>query len=186
MNQTLKLFTVITLVSLLILVVGMSGCASSPEPAANPPEIPQATIHGTEVGDLAPDIELLNLSEETVSLTDFRDKPVMVNFWASWCGPCVVEMPHIQRVHDDWKEKGLVILAVNSGESSAKAKEFIQYYGYSFPVLLDSQGIVSQEYKIRFFPTSYFIDKDGIIQLKVIGSFPSKEAIEKNLGTIIP
>jgi len=95
-------------------------------------------------------------------------------------------MPFIQQVYEEWSDKGLVILAINIGESPSTVKRFIESYGFSFPVLLDTRGDVALKYGIRPIPVSFFIDKDGIIQVKVIGAFPSKAAIEKSLSKIIP
>jgi len=134
----------------------------------------------------APDFQLLNLDGQTVSLSDFRGKPVMLNFWATWCGPCRAEMPYIQQVYDERSDDGLVVLAINIGESLAKVKGFMQDYGLTFPVLLDIQTEVAKQYNIQVIPTTFFIDPDGGIQDVGIGAFPNKAAIETRLGKIIP
>ena len=93
----------------LVLVLGLvSGCSSSPVPAPAPT---------STAGNLVPDFQLQGLDGENVSLSSLRGKPIMLNFWATWCGPCRMEMPYIQEVFDDeeWREQGLVILAVNIG-----------------------------------------------------------------------
>ena len=144
------------------------------------------SAQGAYVGSPAPDFELHNLDGKAVSLRDLRGRAVILNFWASWCGPCRAEMPYLQQVYEEWSGKGLVLLAINLGESSSKVKEFVQGFGLSFPVLLDSKGQVAQKYNIGPIPTTFFIDKNGIIQVKIIGAFPSKEAIENKLSKIIP
>lgn len=149
---------------------------------SSPPTPPQ----GTQVGDLAPDFQLLTLDQEPVSLGDLRGNPVVLNFWASWCGPCVYEMPFLQEIHEEYSEEGLMLLAVNVGESSSRVEEFVQSKGLSLPVLLDTRRVVSQQYSIRYYPTTFFIDEDGIIQEKKIGAFASKAEIEKELGKITP
>jgi len=149
---------------------------------SSPPTPPQ----GTQVGDLAPDFQLLTLDQEPVSLGDLRGNPVVLNFWASWCGPCVYEMPFLQEIHEEYSEEGLMLLAVNVGESPSKVEEFVQSKGLSLPVLLDTRRVVSQQYSIRYYPTTFFIDEDGIIQEKKIGAFASKAEIEKELGKITP
>jgi len=137
------------------------------------------------VGQPAPDFQLQNLDRESVSLNDLKGKPVLLNFWATWCGPCVSEMPYLQEIYDEWSGKGLVLLAINGGESSSKVSNFLQNYNLSLPVLLDTEGIVAQRYNIMGIPTTFFIDKDGIIQEKVIGAFPNKAEIEKRLSKIV-
>lgn len=137
------------------------------------------------VGELAPDFQLKDLDGQAVALSEFRGKPLLLNFWATWCPPCRAEMPYIQQVYDEWSDKGLVVFAINIGESSAKVKEFMQISGLSFPVLLDTDENIANIYTTGDIPTSIFIDGDGIIQDKIIGAFPSKAAIEENLSKII-
>ena len=134
-------------------------------------------------GSRAPDFELPDLNGQVVSLSDFRGKPVFINFWASWCGPCRDEIPYIQEIFEDkeWIDRGLVILAINLGEDSSTVTEFMQAYGLSFTVLLDSKLHVAQEYNIRPIPTTFLIDEDGIIQDIKIGSFPGKAEIEQRM-----
>jgi len=88
-------------------------------------------------------------------------------------------------VYDEWSDKGLMVLAINIGESSAKVEAFMQSHDLSLPVLLDDKQAVAQKYNIRYIPSSFFIDKDGIIQEKIVGPFPSKIAIEEKLSKII-
>lgn len=109
----------------------------------------------------APNFSLLNLKGEEVSLSDYKGKIVLVNFWATWCQFCDIEMPDLEKLskeHDD-----LVVLAVNVMESEKKVSKYIEDGGYSFPVLLDSKGNVSREYLASGLPASYFIDRDGIL-----------------------
>jgi len=138
------------------------------------------------VGELAPDFQLPNLEGQSISLSDFRGEPVLVNFWASWCGPCRYEMPFIQEVYEEWSASGLVMLAINQGESLSTVDDFMQSGNYSFPVLLDTQGQVADQYNILGIPATFFIDKDGIIQAIKIGSFSSTAEIEMMLSEIIP
>ena len=173
LNINKPFIAVIMLTVILVSGIVVAGCSP-------------ASGQGTGLGNVAPDFQLSNLEGNTVSLSDFRGKPVMLNFWASWCGPCREEMPYIQQVYAEWSDRGLVVLAVNIGESSTTVKEFVQSYGLSFSVLLDTKQDVAQKYNIQAIPTTFFIDKDGIIQVKITGAFPSKEAIETRLSKIIP
>ena len=95
-------------------------------------------------------------------------------------------MPYLQQVYDEMQGEGVVILTINVGESSATVKGFFQDNNLSLPVLLDSKGAVMRRYGIQFFPTTFFINKDGIIQAKVIGAFPTKAAIERRLSELMP
>jgi len=169
MNKMLKV------ILLLILTLGLlvTGCSPPSEPSE------------ARIGGRAPDFELNSLDGQTISLSDFRGKPVLLNFWASWCGPCVFEMPFLQEIYDEWSGKGLILLAVNIGESSSKVKEFLQKHNLSLPVLLDTKKVAAQKYNIAAIPTTFFIDKDGIIREIFLGAFPDKEVIEKKLSKII-
>ncbi len=155
-----------------VLVIGAAGCSSSPESAA--PSVPDRS---------APDFQLQSLDGQSVSLSSLRGSPVMINFWASWCGPCRAEMPFIQAVFEDeeWTQQGLVILAINIGESSSTAREFMEDNGLTFTVLLDRDQSVAQNYGVRAIPTTLFIDKNGIIKYREIGAFTSQAEIDRRL-----
>ena len=141
---------------------------------------------GAQVGSRAPDFQLSNLDGQSISLSDLRGKTVLVNFWASWCSPCRAEMPFIQRLHEGWSDSELVILAVNAGEDFSTVKEFVDSFGLSFMVLLDTKGEVALDYNVRGIPATFFIDKDGIIRDIKFGTFSSKAEIERRLTKIIP
>jgi len=156
----------------------MAGCAS---PATAP-----TLAQGPAIGKLAPDFQLSSLDGQSISLSDFRGKPVLLNFWASWCGPCRLEMPFIQQIYEEWSDKGLVVLTVNLQEDPGRVKEFVESFGLSFPVLLATNQEVPLAYNIRGIPATFFIDKNGIIQDIKIGAFSSGAEIERRLGKIIP
>jgi len=179
MNNPLKIILVVTLTLILSVGLAITGCSS------NSASSTQST-QGTEVGDQAPDFQLDNLEGTSVSLSDFRGNPVMLNFWTTWCSPCVHEMPAIQSMYEEQSIKGLVLLAVNLGGTSSQVKEFLHSHNLSLPVLLDIDREVAQEYGIRAIPTTFFIDEEGIIQVVKVGAFPNKEAIENDLDKIMP
>jgi len=138
------------------------------------------------VGESAPDFQLENLDGQTISLSDFRGKPVLINFWATWCTFCRDEMPYLQQIYEEWSDKGLVVLTINIGESHLEVEMFLQISDLSLPVLLDTNEKVAQKYNVPPIPTTFFIDRDGVIREKIIGAFPSKGAIEKHLNKIMP
>ena len=118
---------------------------------------------------VAPNFKLKNLNGKTVSLKDFRGKFILLNFMATWCMWCRKEMPHLQKLHDRFKDKDFVIIAVFSDRDKAKAVAFIKKSGYTFTensdtynsALLDPTGRVSSQYRITGTPTTYLIDKSG-------------------------
>jgi len=137
-----------------------------------------------EVGKPAPDFKLDTLDGQTVALSQLKGTPVLVNFWATWCGPCIHEMPFLQQVYQDWHEEELVLLGVNIGESSSQVSQFMQSQGFSFTVLLDSSGDTAQTYNIQGIPTTFFIDKESVIQKIKVGSFRSQAEIENILSQL--
>ncbi len=117
-----------------------------------------------DIGDKAPDFTLENLDGEKLSLEDYRGKNVLINFWTTWCRFCVKEMPDFQKLYDEYKDDDFTILAVNGGETKSKVTEFMDQNGYNFPVLLDTKGKVGVSYMVFGIPTSYIVDKEGIIR----------------------
>lgn len=124
-------------------------------------------------GFLAPDFNLTALDGTTVRLSDLRGKPVLINFWASWCGPCRVEMPHIQSAFITHADEELVVLAVNQLESPPVVAQYVQEHTLTFPIPLDSDGKVSALYKARALPTTFFVDAEGIIRDMFTGPMSS-------------
>ena len=131
----------------------------------------------------APDFELQSPDGHSFSLGGLRGRAVLLNFWATWCGPCRMEMPYIQEVFEDadWGEQGLMILAVNVGESPEKIKSFMEEDGLSFTVLMDRDQSVARAYNVRGIPATYFIDKNGIIKDIKVGTFRNKAEIDWRL-----
>ncbi|MBW7652275.1 TlpA disulfide reductase family protein [Anoxybacillus sp. ST4] len=126
---------------------------------------------GIDVGEIAPDFELMTLKGEKMKLSQFRGKKVVLNFWASWCPPCRAEMPEMQRFHEQYGQH-VAIVAVNltNKEKSRDAVEtFVNQKSVTFDIMLDEQGTVSKTYKVITIPTSYIIDEQGIIRSKHVG-----------------
>jgi len=139
---------------------------------------------GPEVGMYAPDFTLPAIDGQNVTLSDFRGRVVIVNFWLSYCGPCLHEMPYIQRIFDNRSDEGLVILAINVREGADAVRSFVDSQGLTFPILLDSEGIVDEVYQPPVFPTTFFVDAQGIIGEVKEGRFHSPEEIEGILDSL--
>ena len=116
----------------------------------------------------APDFQLVNLAGETVALSDYRGSVVLVNFWATWCPPCRAEMPLLHEFAERFDQQ-LVVLAVNSGEEEPVVRNFVETTGLDLVFLLDPANSVATLYRVRGFPTSLFIDENGILQATHIG-----------------
>ncbi|MFJ8530063.1 redoxin domain-containing protein [Bacillus sp. NPDC094106] len=143
--------------------------------------------NGIEVGKIAPDFELSKLDGTTVKLSDLKGKKVILNFWATWCGPCQQEMPDMEAFYKTHKDD-VEILAVNytvseRANGEEKVKQFAEEKGLTFPVLLDKDISVTTTYKVITIPTSYFVDTKGVIQDKFIGPMTQKE-MEKRIAKL--
>lgn len=125
-----------------------------------------------EVGTTISDFRLPDLNGNPVRLSDYREKTVILNFWATWCKPCEEEMPLLDQYYQDY-DGDLIILAVNYNESRLFVEPFVTDLGLTFPVLLDEDGSVVRQYFVRSFPTTYFIDGQGVIRAQHIGPLTS-------------
>lgn len=133
-----------------------------------------ADLPGLGQFDTPPDFELTTLAGDSVKLSDLKGKKVMLNFWASWCGPCKAEMPHMQAYYEKHKEDtDIEIIAVNLTTSERNGREgivnFVEDYGLTFPIPLDEDGQVGEKYNVISIPTTYMLSTDGRIAQKIIG-----------------
>lgn len=140
----------------------LSGCDNSTSE--------QPLVKVSSESKVAKDFTLMNMQGESVSLSQYRGKVVILNFWATWCPPCREEMPSMERLYQKYQEQGLVMLAVNVEENGKKAvSQFLQKTPYSFPILLDSEGVVQNGYGVFRFPESFIIDRNGVVVKKIVG-----------------
>jgi peroxiredoxin len=133
----------------------------------------------TQAAGAVSDFVLKDLNGNSISLSGFRGRPSLLNFWATWCEPCLEEMPMFQRVYTEWSKKGLVVLSINMGESIARVKGCAERYKLTFPVLLDKNSEVFAHYGVRVLPTTLLLDKKGVIAEKRVGAFSNQEQLEK-------
>jgi thiol-disulfide isomerase/thioredoxin len=126
-----------------------------------PPQVP-------ELGSSAPNFELNSLSGELTSLEQFRGRPVLINFWATWCGPCRLEMPLLQEYQAEYDSE-VVVMAVNVGESAEDVQAFVDEMALDLTVLLDEGNSVEKMYQVRGLPSTFFVNADGIIRFAHIG-----------------
>jgi len=119
--------------------------------------------------DLA-DFTLPLLSGELKSLSAYKGKVVILNFWATWCPPCRAEMPSMETLYKRFQNQGLEILAVDLGETAATVQQFIRNYNYTFPILLDLNTQAGSLYGVEAIPTSFIIDRSGKIISRIVGS----------------
>lgn len=115
------------------------------------------------VGAPAPDFTLTDVSGASVALSDYKGQVVLLNFWATWCPPCKLEMPTLQQHYTDYQAQGLVVVAVEAGEPPAEVQAFAVEQGLSFPVLIDEKTVVTDQYRVVALPTTFVIDRQGVI-----------------------
>ncbi len=170
-------------VAAIIAILAAPGCTPSaqeitrqPGPPA-PSELPAAA----EIDRLAPDFTLIDLEGNRVTLSDFRGKVVFINFWATWCPPCRAEMPEIEAIHQDYKDKDVVVIGIDLYESENEVRQYVQQGGYSWTFVLDTTGEVTVNYGVTAIPTSFFVDKEGVIRAVKIGAM-TKRAMESQLA----
>ena len=140
------------------------------------------------VGEKAPDFELpsiRNVDGEVLRLSDLKGKGIMLNFWATYCEPCEEEMPYMESLYPEYKEKGIEILAVSVDATELVIHNFSDRYDLSFPILHDRRMTVLDHYGVRPLPTTYFIDENGIVVERVIGGL-TLERLEGYLKQIEP
>jgi peroxiredoxin len=129
------------------------------------------------VGTSAENFQLVDLNGNSQSLLDYRGKVVLLNFWATWCKPCTTEMPAMQTTYDKLREKGFVVLAINELEDDAKVREHIKQYGHTFPVLMDRENKVANQFGVFGLPVSVFIDEQGVVQEYIKGGLLTEQKI---------
>ena len=123
----------------------------------------------------APDFTLKSNNGKNMKLSELRGDVVMINFWASWCGPCRQEMPLLDKMHDRYKDLGFTLLGVNVEEEPDRAKAMLNDIPVKFPILFDTQNKVSQQYNLIAMPSTVFVDRDGNIRYFHAGYLPGDE-----------
>ncbi len=130
------------------------------------------------VGLPVDDFRLIDLDGKAHSLSQYRGRVVLVNFWATWCKPCTTEMPAMQTVYDKLREQGFVVLAINELEDDAQVRAHIKQHGHTFPVLMDRDNNVANQFGVFGLPVSVFIDQEGRVQEYIKGGLLTEQKIE--------
>jgi len=164
----LKLFLIISALVSIILII--AGCAA--------PKCP-------DLNEAAPDFTLENPEGQEISLSDFKGKTIILNFWATWCGPCQLEMPFFQAIYEERADDGLIVMAVDVMENASSVGRFVSDMELTFPVLLDTNAKVARQYCLpQALPATLFIDEEGIIRAGKVGAFIDQQEIEDILDSI--
>lgn len=129
----------------------------------------------------APELDLMNLAGEPVSLADYQGDVVLVNLWATWCPPCREEMPALLSFYEKYKSNGFVLVAIDQGETAEKVQPFVDEFKLTFPIWLDQANEAGRAFKTMSLPSSYVIDRQGQVRLMWIGGIS-----ERNLEKFVP
>tara|TARA_B100000315_G_scaffold255359_1_gene298526 strand:+ start:1717 stop:2238 length:522 start_codon:yes stop_codon:yes gene_type:complete len=166
MQQT-RLQVLLILTGICFCAIVWSGLAGRPDPI--------------DSGQIAPTFTLPNLTGTKVNFEQALGKVSLVMFWASWCHPCMKEMPEVQATFKKYKQQGFQVLAVNFGESNTTAKKIVNRFELTFPVLMDRRGDVAADYRVLGLPLSFFVDSKGVVRERVFGKIMTKEDLDKRV-----
>jgi thiol-disulfide isomerase/thioredoxin len=115
---------------------------------------------GINPGDKVPEIAGSDLSGAPKNLSQFQGKLSLINFWATWCGPCVAELPSLQILHTKFKDRGFQVIGVVVDDTIENVQQVVQQYGITYPILLDTKGVSKRKYGVKGFPESFFVDSE--------------------------
>jgi len=155
------------LIFVLITLAGSAGLAAAADISTL---IQNADMQALPAGTSIVDFSLHDLSGNNVRLSDFSGKVVLLNFWATWCPPCRAEIPQLESLYKEYKDKGLVVLGVDLQEAPAGVRDFVSKNKMTYPVLLDTSGQIGGSYGVRSIPTTYLVDKQGNVTSGTLGS----------------
>ncbi len=177
-----KRWEIIMLVSL---VAGILWTVVSRVPSAV--GAPLSSSPSPREGFLAPDFTLDTLEGTEVTLSDLRGKFVLINLWATWCPPCRAEMPALENAYKQYKDSEVIILGLNvtNQDSEKDIPPFVNEFGLTFPILLDRDGSVSALYQLKGLPTTFFVNRAGIIRTVAVGGPMSETFIRSKIEALL-
>jgi thiol-disulfide isomerase/thioredoxin len=145
--------------------------------------VPKGLKKGTRVGNVAHNFRLETPEGETIVLSDLRGKPVLLNFWATWCGPCRFEMPELQELHERIGDQ-VQVIAVDLDESADDVTEYFEDLGLTFPSVIDEGQDVANKYALFGLPSTFILDENGVVAVIKVGPFANQDDLNKNLEKV--
>jgi peroxiredoxin len=152
-----------------VIAFGLPERDSQSAPTATPGGELSGIAVAPQAGALAPAFTLQDLDGKSISLSDFHGQVVLLNFWAVWCSPCLVEMPMFEARYQSLKDDGFIVLGVNFDDPPEDVRIYGEALELTFPLVLDPGGVVQDLYRIRGYPSSVIIDGDGVVQVVQVG-----------------
>jgi peroxiredoxin len=140
-----------------------------------------------QIGKPAPDFVLNDINGKKVTLAEYKGKVIILNFWATFCGPCKAEMPSLNNLFLSFKKDGLIVLAISTDDSEKPVQSFVKTKGIAFPVLIEKDSqVFSDRYRVLGLPTTFIIDREGIIVGKILGDRPwDAPDMKEKIGTLL-
>lgn len=136
-------------------------------------------------GQAVPDFRLANLQGEPISLQDYNGSPLVINFWGTFCEPCIREMPSFERQYEEWKDKGVEVVAINLSEDTLTVSNYVKKLGVTYTILRDVDRKTEKRYGLRSYPTTFFVNPNGTLSSVFVGEMKESqihEHIEKIVG----
>jgi peroxiredoxin len=164
---------IINLILLSFVLVFTAGCGDKGEDnktSANSTSVAPSLLRKVVKPFSAPDLEVTDIDGKKHKLSDYRGKPVLLNFWATWCPPCRAELPSMNRAWAKVKADGIIMLAANVGEPKKRVEYFLKDNSIDFKVLLDEKTEFAPEWHVNGMPTTFIVNPDGLVVYKVVGT----------------
>ena len=168
----------------LILLFGKEDSAGSQSASSSSVSSSSRSAIPVEVNYAAPELSLQNVNGDTESLTDYRDKVVLVNNWATWCPPCKAEIPTLEAYYKAHNGEGFVIIGIEAGESQKEVLQFVQGANITYPIWFDLRSAAMNAFRNGSLPSSYVIDREGTVRLAWVGEI-NREMLEKYVTPIL-
>ena len=140
-------------------------------------ELPTSSVRQLTLNSTAPDFTLRTLSGQAVSLDSFRGRRVLVNFWASWCGPCQLETPDLERAYKQLRQQNVVFVGIGTGDETARLKQFVADHGVTYTIVEDPEGTVSDSYGVVGLPSTFLIDSKGFVRKEYTGPVTAQQVL---------